>query len=462
MSLFDVRRAQAELPSQEETLATRDAERLRGIQQQVTATDFSSGLFKGVLGAQAAKQEDKASDEKSKRMEMLRQALKIEEQRLAQAEYDKATAQAFEKARGSIDEFAGMSISKNDPKYIVRALNGDAPEIVNYAKYKFGQEYASARANAENGVDILDAQGNVIDRFAISDLTGIVSKETLQVQKDARALRQQDLGTETYEAVFERAGKDVTIQFKVDQDTGQPVDFFGRPITDMIKTAPVKAASRQVNITQENQLTKAVLDADLPRIKRTLDAAAKVFENNAQLEIIRQAHERGAATGPLAVPAIFTQNLANQLGIELDLEGVQDAEILRNQADRLVLDRIKDLGSNPSNADRDFLRGAVASVGASPAANAAYIDSQLQLNNRLQAHGAIIREVEARNGTNAELQQRLAEYDRANPFIVKSPQTVMEELGISETRSIINNEPTQNAQDAKDILRKLREQGAIK
>lgn len=94
-------------------------------------------------------------------------------------------------------------------------------------------------------------------------------------------------------------------------------------------------------------------------------AAASTVQSIAQ---IRSAVERGAYQGTGADAKLTASKALGALGMPYDAKTVANTELFNATANQFVLDKIKTLGANPSNADRDFIEKTVPRIGTDPAA----------------------------------------------------------------------------------------------
>lgn len=94
-------------------------------------------------------------------------------------------------------------------------------------------------------------------------------------------------------------------------------------------------------------------------------AAASTVQSIAQ---IRAAVESGAYQGSGADAKLTASKALGALGMPYDAKTVANTELFNATANQFVLDKIKTLGANPSNADRDFIEKTVPRIGTDPAA----------------------------------------------------------------------------------------------
>lgn len=83
---------------------------------------------------------------------------------------------------------------------------------------------------------------------------------------------------------------------------------------------------------------------------------------------IRQAVAGGAYQGTGAELKLGAAKALGAIGMPYDQKTVANTELFNAQANKFVLDSIKQLGANPSNADRDFIEKTVPRLSTDPAA----------------------------------------------------------------------------------------------
>ncbi|MPZ46981.1 MAG: hypothetical protein GEV05_27175 [Betaproteobacteria bacterium] len=111
---------------------------------------------------------------------------------------------------------------------------------------------------------------------------------------------------------------------------------------------------------------------------------------------LRNAVRRGVYSGGTANLQVEAANLINGL-TGFTPRGLPGSQLFDAEASKLVLDSIKQLGANPSNADRDFIAKTIPQLATSP-----------------QARDALIAFLESKAMRNIDLYQRADEYARQN------------------------------------------------
>lgn len=111
---------------------------------------------------------------------------------------------------------------------------------------------------------------------------------------------------------------------------------------------------------------------------------------------LREAINKGVYSGGLADQKTAAANLINGI-TGVTPKGLVGSQLFNAEASKLVLDSIKLLGANPSNADRDFINKTVPQLATSP-----------------QARDALIGYLEQKANKNIELFQKADAYARQN------------------------------------------------
>lgn len=109
----------------------------------------------------------------------------------------------------------------------------------------------------------------------------------------------------------------------------------------------------------------------LEKGRESAQAAAGTLESVAQ---IRQAAAAGAYQGAGADLKLGAAKALGALGMPYDAKTVANSELFSAQANLFVLNSIKGLGANPSNADREFIEKTVPHLQTDPAALPALLD----------------------------------------------------------------------------------------
>ena len=98
------------------------------------------------------------------------------------------------------------------------------------------------------------------------------------------------------------------------------------------------------------------------------DAAQAAASTVNSIGQIRSAVEQGAYQGTGADAKLAASKALGALGMPYDAKTVANTELFNATANQFVLDKIKTLGANPSNADREFIEKTVPRIGTDPAA----------------------------------------------------------------------------------------------
>lgn len=97
---------------------------------------------------------------------------------------------------------------------------------------------------------------------------------------------------------------------------------------------------------------------DAKQLDQWRDKAEQARSSLATAQRLRDAEASGAYSGGLAEGKLAAANLINGItGIEV--KGLVGSQLYNAEASKLVLEHIKGLGANPSNADRDFIQKTV-------------------------------------------------------------------------------------------------------
>jgi hypothetical protein len=178
---------------------------------------------------------------------------------------------------------------------------------------------------------------------------------------------------------------------------GQPVP--NQPFQSFELDKAARGASR--NVTNVNNIGPKEFEKELGKMD-----AEKLgeFRKNAEagqgmlgtVTNLRDAISKGVYSGGLADQKTAAANLINGI-TGMTPKGLPGSQLFTAEASKLVLDSIKLLGANPSNADRDFINKTVPQLATSP-----------------QARDALINYLEQKANKNIELFQKADSYARQN------------------------------------------------
>lgn len=160
-----------------------------------------------------------------------------------------------------------------------------------------------------------------------------------------------------------------------------------RPVTNVsVNTAP-KAFWGDFGKQASDQLFKEREDAQ---------AAASTMQSIGEL---RQAAENGAFQGAGADLKLGAARALRSLGADISEDQVANSELFSAVANGFVLDRIKMLGANPSNADRAFIEKTVPRLSTDPAALPSLLDfMEKKARGQVNSFNSKIKEVQNQPG----------------------------------------------------------------
>jgi hypothetical protein len=172
-------------------------------------------------------------------------------------------------------------------------------------------------------------------------------------------------------------GKLVPVTEYGDQPTGvKPLDKTGNPFSDlvlskdgvMVPNAPLVKVKGQIaekgksNVTVNNK-GPAAFDVELSKLDakqldqwRDKSEAARNSLSVAQR--LKDAEAKGAYSGGLADQKLAAANMINGI-TGITPKGLVGSQLYNAEASKLVLEHVKTLGANPSNADREFIEKTV-------------------------------------------------------------------------------------------------------
>lgn len=160
-----------------------------------------------------------------------------------------------------------------------------------------------------------------------------------------------------------------------------------RPVTNVsVNTAP-KAFWGDFGKQASDQLFKE---------REGAQAAASTMQSIGEL---RQAAENGAFQGAGADLKLGAARALRSLGADISEDQVANSELFSAVANGFVLDRIKMLGANPSNADRAFIEKTVPRLSTDPAALPSLLDfMEKKARGQVNSFNSKIKEVQKQPG----------------------------------------------------------------
>jgi hypothetical protein len=125
-------------------------------------------------------------------------------------------------------------------------------------------------------------------------------------------------------------------------------------------------------------------------------AAAGTLQSVAE---IRKAAEGGAFQGAGAELKLGAAKALQGLGMPYDAKTVANSELFNAQANQFVLNSIKGLGANPSNADREFIEKTVPRLSTDPAALPQLLNfMENKARSQLTGYNAKVKKVQSQPG----------------------------------------------------------------
>lgn len=171
----------------------------------------------------------------------------------------------------------------------------------------------------------------------------------------------------------------------------KPIDKTGNPFSDLLVMGPdgtltpnaplvqVKgeiARAGRPSITVNNPGPKAfeteLGKLDAKQLDEARDQATQAQASLGVVERLRAAESQGAYSGGLADQKLAAANLLNGI-TGVTPKGLVGSQLYNAEASKLVLQHVKGLGANPSNADREFIEKTVPRLATSAEARQALV-----------------------------------------------------------------------------------------
>lgn len=143
----------------------------------------------------------------------------------------------------------------------------------------------------------------------------------------------------------------------------------------------------------DTELGKFAVDA-FGKQRESAQAAAGVLQSVGE---IRKAAQGGAYQGAGAELKLGAAKALGALGMPYDAKTVANSELFSAQANQFVLNSIKGLGANPSNADREFIEKTVPRLQTDPAALPKLLEfMERKARTQLQSYNKTAQQVQSR------------------------------------------------------------------
>ena len=157
------------------------------------------------------------------------------------------------------------------------------------------------------------------------------------------------------------------------------------------------------------------------RLDKVNADAENAVQTKQWLGVQREALANLPNTGVLDSSKIYLGNLANQLGVKVDMKKISSLEQLSAAGNTITIPLVKQLGYNPTDADARLIGSTIANIGKGKATNLQLNDLIDQAADKQIAKAQIADSLRAQ-GREAELTQELRNYDLKNPIKIRNPQ----------------------------------------
>ena len=246
-------------------------------------------------------------------------------------------------------------LDMNDPESLLQAaksIQATDPEAALYLRGK-GTELQTARNIAAEKQQQLVSLARVVQQK-----TGLSPEESLALAADPATVREL-MKVETQ--VVEANGRQVLIN----KNTGQPIRDLG--------AAPDRRPLTKVTVNgreEESEFAKQLGKVQAARLGAAYDKRDAALRELKTFEELATLPDNQLISGSLAEPRVEIANFLNTVGLasEADAQKVASSQQFQKLSNDLVLARVKQLGYNPSDADRKFIEQTIPRLSSSAAA----------------------------------------------------------------------------------------------
>lgn len=128
------------------------------------------------------------------------------------------------------------------------------------------------------------------------------------------------------------------------------------------------------NMQSEKAFAVETAKQDAHYLNDLRSQAANAQDIAQRVQAIQGAVNAGVFTGSWASRSTDAANFLNTLGLPIQADKLANSQEFNAQVGELILSRVKQLGSNPSNSDREFVERTVPNLTQSPQARQALLD----------------------------------------------------------------------------------------
>lgn len=377
------------------------AEALQAQSMQPIAESSVGGIPVKISPFQGLAKMLQASNARSAQMESDKLMRDLYGRAQADKSADLATfAKALQGTPGTPEQWTGEGI---DERYTPAVQGMPAgrinPDVLSQLRDPMMQQMAmsliakqSEPFNLREGETRFGANNQPIASNPRPDSVHWVNGGTQQVPVSARtgapvnvpSVQVQDRDANTWSDPYELGGAQVQKNIR----TGE--------IRQAVSKPPINNVTTQVSNSGPKAFETALGQADAKQLGEWRDAALSADSSLGIVRNLRSAEQRGVYSGGGAQVKTAVANLINGI-TGAEMKSLPGSQLFNAEASKLVLDKIKTLGANPSNADRDFIEKTVPN-----------------LTHSKEARDALINFIEQRANEAIDTFQRADRHARAN------------------------------------------------
>lgn len=196
------------------------------------------------------------------------------------------------------------------------------------------------------------------------------------------------------------------------------------------------------------------------RLDKVNTDADNAVQTKQWLGVQREALNNLPNTGVLDSSKIYLGNLANQLGVKVDMGKISSLEQLSAAGNTITIPLVKQLGYNPTDADARLIGSTISNIGKGKATNLQLNDLIDQAADKQIAKAQIADSLRAQ-GREAELTQELRNYDLKNPIKIRNPQTPQKKSTVAPTPAAIDATAKKYGLTREQVIAKLKQKGVM-
>lgn len=299
-------------------------------------------------------------------------------------EQDEAAATkaiADELVQQGVDLQSGNGMMQMAQRLMQKKLYNAAQKATAAANILKEKEATIQKTQAETGFKQAETQRNIAETTKIN--TGLAN-EVIAKKTAKAALEAQGVDPVQIEGILNNP-KALESYLKLVDEKTQTVEADGRvkliskvdgKVIADLGVAPKRGTSVSIDTRAEGKFLEGLAAVDVKRVENAITAKTAAISELGSLEKMSKLNEADVFSGTMASGRVGVANFFNTIGLvsKADSAKLANSEQFQKISGDLILSKIKALGTNPSNADREFIANIIPRLENSAAARKQLID----------------------------------------------------------------------------------------